>query len=105
MVRGEDADGLLVGLQGRAPDLLQLHVQLVYRQRGAITVVHVQDKELMEERQERERESMYSQSTCRQKKMLNLGHEPNGLKQGETTWPCPIKKMLSFQMHVPCSVQ
>ena len=44
---------------------------------------------------------MYSQSTCRQKKMLNLGHEPIGLKQGETTWPCAIKKCSVFRCMFP----
>lgn len=46
VLRREDADGLLVGLQGRVPDLLQLHVQLVNREWCAVAVVHVQDEEL-----------------------------------------------------------
>lgn len=46
VLRREDADGLLVGLQGGVPDLLQLHVQLVDRERRAVAVVHVQNEEL-----------------------------------------------------------
>lgn len=45
----QDADRLLVALQGRVPDFLQLHVNLVHRQWGAITVIHIQDKELRTE--------------------------------------------------------
>ena len=46
MLRRQDADGLLVGLQGGVPDLLQLHVELILGQRGAVAVVHVQHEEL-----------------------------------------------------------
>lgn len=46
VLRREDADWLLVGLQGGVPDLLQLHVQLVNRKRRAVAVVHVQNEEL-----------------------------------------------------------
>lgn len=46
VLRREDADGLLVGLQRGVPDLLQLHVQLVHRQGRAVAVVHVQNEEL-----------------------------------------------------------
>lgn len=46
MLRREDADWLLVGLQGRVPDLLQLNVQLVHREWRAVAVVHIQDEEL-----------------------------------------------------------
>lgn len=46
---GQDADRLLVALQGRVPDLLQLHIDLVHRQWGAIAVIHIQDKELRPE--------------------------------------------------------
>ena len=56
MLGGQDADGLLVGLQGGVPDLLQLHVDLVHSQRGAITVVHVQDEELSGGKRQGERQ-------------------------------------------------
>lgn len=46
MLRRQDADRLLVGLQGGVPDLLQLHVQLVDRERRPVAVVHVQNEEL-----------------------------------------------------------
>lgn len=46
VLRRQDADWLLVGLQGGVPDLLQLHVQLVHRERRPVTVVHVQNEEL-----------------------------------------------------------
>lgn len=46
VLRRQDADGLLVGLQGGVPDLLQLHVELVHRQPGPVAVVHVQHEEL-----------------------------------------------------------
>lgn len=49
VLRREDADGLLVGLQGRVPDLLQLHVQLVDREWRVVAVVHVQNEELWRE--------------------------------------------------------
>lgn len=46
VLRSQNADRLLVGLQRGVPDLLQLHVQLVYRQWASVAVVHIQDKEL-----------------------------------------------------------
>lgn len=55
MIRGEDADRLLVSLRGRVTDFLQLNIELIHGQRCAITVVHIQHKELQ---QEREKESM-----------------------------------------------
>ena len=46
----QDANGLLVCLQGGVPDLLQLKVDLIHSQWGAVTVVHVQYKKLHTQR-------------------------------------------------------
>lgn len=51
MVCGQDPNGLLVGLEGGIPNLLQLEKDLVGGQRTAVTAVNVELKEL--ERKER----------------------------------------------------
>ena len=50
----KDANRFLIWLQRRIPDLLQLHVNLIHCQWGAVAVVHIQDKELGEKREAHE---------------------------------------------------
>ena len=72
----KDANRLLVSLQRWVPDLLQLHVQLVYCQPAAIAVVHIQDKELQGEARPGWFSHSSSMSLAIKPVVINTRHRP-----------------------------